>query len=225
MGMIVRFENKNYYPLAAVLLLAFICSFTDCRQMQPNEETLLQYTRASGAYSEGLFSEAAEMLVPLKSFPPALVLRGKALYFLDRNAEAEKSFRKALSIRPSSTEASIYLVRIYKENGRLDEAESIVTSLISDDPSDIRAFRLAAALSFLKGPEGESQGTVYLDKAIEASTEASFAFLDRARRRWVSGDGNGAIRDLRTAKVLVPENSALFRSISTLERTIMEAIN
>jgi predicted Zn-dependent protease len=222
--MIVHSENKSLYPLAAVLFLTFVCSFTACRRGQPNEETLLQYTRASGAYSEGRFSEAAEILAPLKSFLPALVLRGKALYFLDQSGEAEKSFRKALSIRPSSTEASIYLARIFKEGGRLEEAESIVTSLISDDPSDIRAFRLAAELSFLKGPAGESQGTVYLDKAIEASTEASLAFLDRARRRWVSGDGNGAVKDLRAAKVLVSANSALFRSISTLERTIMEAM-
>lgn len=216
--------KKNNGFLLILLIIIVSLLFSACRQKQPNEETLRQYSRASAAYSEGRFSEAAEMLESLASFPPALVLRGKALYFSDQGDEAEKSLRKALSIRPSSTEASIYLVRILKEHGKLEEAESIVTSLISDDPSDIRAFRLAAELSFLKGPAGESQGTVYLDKAIEASTEAALAFLDRARHRWVSGNGNGALSDLRAAKALVPANSALSRSIVTLERTIVEAL-
>ncbi len=216
--------KKGQYYKVLFLFLIFICFFTSCRPKHPDEQTLVQYTRASGVYSEGRFSEAAEMLLPLKSFPPALVLRGKALYFSDQAEEAERVLRKALSIRPCSTEASIYLVRILKDDGKLDEAESIVASLISDDPSDIRAFRLAAELSFLKGSAGESKGSIYLDKAIEASTEASLAFLDRARHRWISGNSRCELEDLQAAKILIPKYSALFRSISNLESTIMEAI-
>ena len=215
---------KNRILLSILLLLIIFFSFSSCKQKEPSEETILQYTRASVAYFESRFTEAAEILLPLKSFPPALVLRGKALYFSDKSDEAEKSFCRALSLRPTSTEASIYLARILKDKGMLKEAESIVASIISDDPSDIRAFRLAAELSFSKGAIGESEGNNYLDKAIEASTEAAMAFLDRAHRRWISGNGNGALADLRAAKVLVPLNAPLYRSISSLEKTILEAI-
>ncbi|MCL2129365.1 MAG: tetratricopeptide repeat protein [Treponema sp.] len=199
-------------------------SFTSCRERQPKEETLVLYARASAAYSEGRLGETADILLSIKSFAPALVLRGKALYFMDEGEEAEKVFRRALSVRPSSTEASIYLVRILKDRGLLKEAESLVETILSDDPSDIRAFRLASDLSFLKGPAGESQGIAYLDKAIEAAAEASLAYLDRARYRWVSGNSNGALSDLEAARFLVQANSALFRSISSLEKTIMEAM-
>ncbi len=217
--------SKNIYCFfIGIVFSGWLICIVACNSNEPNEETLIQYTRASGAYSEGRFVEAAEMLLPLKSFQPAMVLRGKSLYFSDQSVEAEKIFRTVLSLRPSSAEAVIYLVRILKERGALDEAESFVMALISDDPSDIRAFRLAAEISFLKGTSGELQGRAYLEKAVEASTEAALVFLDRARYRWVSGNGDGALADLQAAKVLVPEDSPLFKSISALERTIMEVI-
>lgn len=217
--------SKNIYcVLIGIIFAVLITLIIACNKNEPTEETLIQYARASGAYSEGRFVEAAEMLLPHKSFQPAIVLRGKSLYFSDQSTEAEKIFRKVLSSRPSSAEALIYLVRILKERGALEEAESLVMALISDDPSDIRAFRLAAEISFLKGVSGELQGRAYLEKAVEASTEAALVFLDRARYRWISGNGDGALADLQAAKVLVLEDSPLFRSISALERTIMEVI-
>jgi len=215
---------RLFFRLNCLLILLCLFSFTSCRERQPKEETFVLYARACAAYSEGRFGETVDMLLPIKSFAPALVLRGKALYFMDEGDEAEKVFRRALSARPSSTEASIYLARILKDRGLLEEAESMVEAILSDDPSNIRAFRLASDLSFLKGPAGESQGVAYLDKAIEAAAEAYLAYLDRARYRWVSGNSNGALSDLEAARVLVPVNSALFRSISSLEKTIMEAM-
>ncbi len=222
---IMAYFNTTVVQIAKT---SFICTFcillTFCKSGEVDKDTLLLYGRASKAYSEGRFAETSQMLSSVKSFPPALVLRGKAQYFSNNIDEAEKSLRKALSLRPSSAEASIYLARLLKDKNKISEAESIVESLISDDPSNIRALRHAAELSLSKGQSGEKTAISFLDQAVEASSETALVFLDRARLRWISGNAQGALDDLKSAKTLITWQSPLLRSIQNLENTIMEAI-
>jgi tetratricopeptide (TPR) repeat protein len=157
-----------------------------------------------------------------EAFPPALILRGKASYFMDSLDEAEKAFRKALNIRPSAVEASLYLARIMRETGRGGEARNIVEGLLSDDPSNIRVLRLAAAMALDNGKAGEAEAVNCLDRAIEASVETDLAFIERARIRWISGNAASALDDLDRAKQLVNDNEPLSRSIHQLERAIKE---
>jgi predicted Zn-dependent protease len=193
-----------------------------CSSKEPNEETLLLYAKASSVYREGRYTEAASMLSDERTFPPSLILRGKALYFSGDDDEAEKLLRRALALRPGNTEAGLYLARLGREKGNLKDARQLIDKILSDDPQNIRALRLAAEIAKDTGPQGEAMAAAYLDQAAEASVESALVFLDRARNRWVSGNGKAALEDLGRAKALLPDNSPLLRSVNNLELIITE---
>jgi tetratricopeptide (TPR) repeat protein len=205
---------------AFIFITAII--FFSCTSKEISEDDILTYARARSLYAEGRFDEAAELLGQANGLPQALTLRGKALFFSDRTAEAEKLFEKAIKLRPSSLEAQLYLAHIKMEKGDRQGAFTLVEGLIADDPENIRVLRLAADLSFSRGPEGEAEGISYLDRAAAAASELSFVLLDRARIRWTSGNADGALEDLRAARIFLKEGSPLDRSIQNLENTILE---
>ncbi|MDR2029549.1 MAG: tetratricopeptide repeat protein [Treponema sp.] len=203
-----------------VILLFFL---TACHGRRVDGDTLLLYARSEAAYEEGRFEELISLLSGVRSFTPALVLRGKAEYFSGDSKAAEGTFRRVLSRRPATVEASLYLARLLRERGEIEEAEGIITALLEDDPVNIRALRLGAEMYREKGPAGEGTAAALLDRAVEASAETALVFVDRARLRWIGGNGEGALRDLLSAKSLLPWDTPLFRSIENLESAIREA--
>jgi predicted Zn-dependent protease len=205
------------------VLLILSGGVTACHSGRVDEDTLLLYARSEAAYEEGRFEEPISLLSGIRSFPPALVLRGKAEYFSGDAKAAEGSFRRALRLRPSSVEASLFLARLLREKDQGEAAEGIIRSLLEDDPVNIRALRLGAEIYREKGPAGEGTAAALLDRAVEASAETALVFLDRARLRWIGGNGEGALRDLLSAKSLLPWDTPLFRSIEHLESAIREA--
>jgi predicted Zn-dependent protease len=210
-----------YAGFSCFLLIVLSCSPASGKA---DDETLLRYTRAAGLYSEGRFKDAVMLLEKDNSFPPALVLRGKAEFFNNEDKKAEKSFRRALSLRPSGIEASLYLARILRMKGEIDKAQTLAETVLRDDPVNIRALRLAAEISMEKGPSGSAAASAFLDRAVDASSETALVFLDRARNRWVSGNGGGALSDLQSAKSLLAKDTPLFRTIENLESTIRSAL-
>ena len=220
----------KYNILAAVLFCMmgfwlFSCSPSSSPK-KPDDETLILYARAQSVYAEGRFKEAAAMLDSgrsLKKFVPALVLRGKALYFAGDLDGARFVFNKALKLRPSQTESSVYLARIYREQNDEETALSIVENMLADDPSNIRALRLAAQIASGRTGPGEPGASAYLNRAAEAAGETSLVLLDRARLRWREGRGAEALRDLHGAKGLIPVQNPIYRTIENLEAVIAQA--
>ncbi|MDR2211191.1 MAG: tetratricopeptide repeat protein [Spirochaetaceae bacterium] len=200
------------FLFAAVLL-------TSCNGENPNEETMLLYSRASSSYAQGNFTEAASMLGPIKHFTPALVLRAKALYFNGQGDQALVLLRRALRRNPGSGEASLFLARILREQGKDQEALDIIEVLLRDNPQDLRALRIASDLAALAGNTGDA--AALLDRAVEASAETALVFIDRAKLRWTAGNGSGALEDLRRAEVLLPWNTPLVRGLRDL-RSVLE---
>ena len=200
----------------AGLLLVFSC------KNQPDEETIRLYIRASDAYSMGHFSEAAAMLQEQKSFYPALILRGKAEFFLGELDKAEKTCRSAVKLRPSSLEAGLYLARILRQKGDLESAINTTENLLSDNPQDIRVLRLASGLALESGKTDTALSL--LDRAAECSAECAMVLLDRGRLRWIAGKTNEALEDLSRAGVMLPWDTPLKRSILNLENIIREAV-
>jgi predicted Zn-dependent protease len=209
----VAYYNLFVFCLTGVLMLS-------CESGKPDEEAMLLYAKASSVYREGRYTEAASMLSEERAFAPSLVLRGKAQYFSGNDDEAEKSLRRALALSPGNTEASLYLARLRREKGNIKDARQIIEKILSDDPQNIRALRLAAEIARDTGPQGEATAAAYLDQAAEASSESALVFLDRARNRWVNGNGKAALEDLGRARALLPLNSPLLRSVITLESII-----
>ena len=231
----IQFQYTIKYILkcnisAAVLfcvigLWLFSCS-PPASPKAPDDETMILYARAQSVYAEGRFKEAAAMLDSrrsLKKFVPALVLRGKALYFASELDEARSVFTRALKLRPSQTESNVYLARIYREQNDEEAALSIVENLLADDPSNIRALRLAAQLAAGRTGPGEISASAYLNRAAEAAGETSLVLLDRARLRWREGRGAEALQDLHGAKGLIPAQTPIYRTIENLEAVIAAA--
>jgi tetratricopeptide (TPR) repeat protein len=204
--------------LLAFLGLAALFFFSSCGMSRSEE--LVRYAKARSVYVQGRFAEAAELLLPLRSFPPALTLRGKALYFQDRLPEAEKVLNRARRLRPSSLEAGLYLARIRGEQGDHEGAVDLVEGLMADDGENLRVLRYAAELAFLQERPGD--GIAFLERAAESGEELALVFLDRARFRWIRGDGGGALEDLDKAAFLSGEESLLGRNAARLKKTIEE---
>ena len=187
-----------------------------------DKETLLLYVRASQAYSQGKFGETAGILRGVKKFPPALMLRAKAQYFSGDFEKAEKTCRRLIAFRPSSYEAKLYLARILREKDDLEGAAKLTESLLTDNPQDIRALRLAAELASDAGKNGEA--AALLDRAAELSAESALVLLDRARLRWTAGKGEEALDDLSRARAMLPWDTPLLRTINNLENRIREVM-
>jgi tetratricopeptide (TPR) repeat protein len=186
-----------------------------------DEETLLLYARAERIYREGEFSETIKVLGAMNHFVPALILRGKAEYFTGDLGAAEISFRRARKQNPAAAEPGLYLARILREQGDIAGAAALAESLVGANPLDVRALRLAADLARERGRDDAA--LAYLDRAAEASAESALVFLDRARARWIGGRGGDALEDLKKAKILLPWDTPLLRSIENLESVIREA--
>ena len=206
---------QKYFIFAAVLFLAS-CSG------QPDEETIRIYAQAGNSYANGQFAQTMEILHGQNNFPPALLLRAKAEYFYGDIEKAEKSCRRALRLRPSLTEARFYLARILYEKGDNPGAKAAIESLLADNPRDMRALRLAAEMAGEAGKYDEA--VILLDRAVEYSADSAMVLLDRARLRWISGEGQNALEDLNRAKAMLPWDTPLLRSILNLEKTIREVM-
>jgi tetratricopeptide (TPR) repeat protein len=222
--------NKKIPPLlaAGVLIFGFCAAGGESRlsalwqfRAGMDDEFMLRYGRAQTFYREGNFSETIAVLADIQQFVPALVLRGKAEYFSGDLAAAELSFRRARKRRPASAEAGLYLGRILREQGDHAGAEALAESLLADDPLDVRVLRLAADLAREGGKTGAA--LAYLDRAAEASAETALVFVDRARARWIAGNGEAALEDLEKARAFLPWDTPLAKSIKNLESTIREA--
>ena len=206
-----------------IFMPALLCMLAmSCASREAGEETLLLYVSARNVYNEGRFAEAAAMLRAERKFIPALVLRGKAEYLSGDLAAAEKSLKKAMSLKHENTEASIFLARLYRENGDKKEAGRLTEKILSDNPSEIRALRFAAELARERGSSGETASAVLLDRAVEASSESAMVYLDRARLRWTGGNRHGALEDLGKARILLSRDSPVLKAVETLESIINE---
>jgi tetratricopeptide (TPR) repeat protein len=208
-----------------LVFAAGLCAFS-CSAAKTSDAVLALYARAQALYADGRFSDAAALLesgARVKKFVPALVLRGKALYFSGNLAGAKAAFNAALKRRPTQTESALYLARIYRELNDDSAARAIVENLVSDDPSNIRALRLAAMIAAEKNGAGEVSEAAYLNRAAAASGETALALLDRARLCWREGRGEDALRDLRGAKGLVVPENPLYKTIESLESIIAQS--
>ena len=211
---------KNGLFFCAVFYSA-LCAIS-CTSRMPDEDTLLRHAQTLELYRTGRFAEAAKMLNGENKFVPSLVLRGKAEYLSGDLAAAEKSLERALSLNPHSSEAALYKARILRENGNAAGAQKIIEELLGDYPLDVRVLRFAAVLARDRGVEGEAASAALLERAVEASAETALVFMDRARLKWIGGNGDEALGDLGRARVLLPGDSPLIKSLEKLESVIRE---
>jgi len=205
-----------------IIITGFVIIFLASCSKTPDAEMLRLFALASQAYSEGRFTDVMEILRTENKFLPSLIIRIKAEYFSGDFEKAEKSCRRAVSLRPSSLEAGLYLARILREKGDHAGAVETAQSLLADNPQDIRALRLSAELASDSGKFDEAM--IFLDRAAEYSAESAMVLLDRARLYWIAGRVNNALDDLSRARAMLPWDTPLLRSILNLENHIKEVM-
>jgi tetratricopeptide (TPR) repeat protein len=207
------------------LLLIVFCPalFVSCAKEKVDESTLFLYAKAQALYAEGDFTETAKILNGVENFSPALIIRGKSRYFCGEDTRAETDFRRALHLNPSAAEAALFLARLLRDCEKDKDAKILTESLIRNNPQDIRALRLASDLASARGDS--EAASAFLDRAVEASTEAALVFIDRARLRWTAGNNSGALEDLARAEILLPPGNSLSGSISALRLHIASSVN
>jgi predicted Zn-dependent protease len=214
---------KKHHPALAIACL-FLGGFavSACSAEETGTESqLLLYGRAKALYDGGSFAETLQLLEK-ETFIPSRILRGKAYYFSGAPENAEKQFRAVLKKRPSAVEASIFLARTLREKGDGAAAEKMVNRIISDDPQNVRALRLAADLQKDKGSAYSAEALAYLDRAVDASVETAMAILERARHKWLLGKDKEALADLAGAKTLLPPDVPALKVVENLQSTIEE---
>jgi len=212
-------HDRCIYLLAAIVVFAAACNGGS---QKADPQTLRLYANAHELYSNGQFSQTAELLNSVTKFPPALTLRAKAEYFSGDLGKAEQSFKRAARARPGNSEAKLYLARILRDRGERAKARQLVEGLLADNPHDLRALRLAAALALELGEPADA--SVLLDQAVQASADGAMILLDRARLYWIAGRGSEALEDLARARAMLPWDTGIARSINQLENRIAEAM-
>jgi tetratricopeptide (TPR) repeat protein len=203
------------------MLGAIVLTLGSC-QKKADAETIRLYANAHELYANENFSDAAALLNGVNKFPPALTLRAKAEYFTGNLDLAEKSCRRAIKYRPAAFEAKFYLVKILWEKGEEADAKKAAEELLTDNPFDVRLLRFAAIMALEKGDAAEA--SALLDRAAELSADSAVVLLDRARLRWISGNGPDALEDLGRARAMLPWDTPLARSINRLEKRIAETL-
>ena len=210
---------KNIFIFNIIFILVLF--FGACNN-KIDESTIRLYTNAHELYVNGQFSDTAELLNSVKKFSPALTLRAKAEFFNGDLDKSEKSFRLAIKSRPGSVEPKLYLARIMLEKGEDVKAKKLTEELLADNYHDPRILRFAASLAM---EQGDITGaSVFLDQAAELAAEGAMVLLDRARLRWINGNGTDALEDLSRAKAILPWDTPLARSINNLENRILEVL-
>lgn len=78
--------------------------------------------------------------------PARSIARGAAFTLLGENAKAEEAFRAALQADSSSSEARTRLAETLAREGKLDEAQKELDTVLARDPTYARAWRARAAI-------------------------------------------------------------------------------
>jgi tetratricopeptide (TPR) repeat protein len=211
----------NYF-LVCLKIIILMVLIVSCAEKPVDDDTLLIYARSVSLYNTGNFSGTVSLLndadavKKMDGFVPAIVLNGKSEYFLGNLDSAEKYFKRAIKLRPSQKESSVYLARILREKGDVNGAKKIVEKLLADDPADVSVLRFASELT----KDDSSVSLSYLNRAASAGEESALVLLERARRNWVLGKTKDALSDINGAKALAGFESPLFRAIENLEKTV-----
>lgn len=155
------------------------------------------YERALELYGEAL------QLRP--EFPEAEFQRAGALIALRRVPEAEKSYRRAMVLRPAWAlpHASLGLLLVRTE-GREREAEPLLRRALELDPKNLTA---AVALAELRTRAGDAAESVTLwRRAAELKPDDASLWTSLARAEVVAKDGAAALKSFGRAIEAEPGN-------------------
>lgn len=121
-------------------------------------------------------------------------------------AEAERMFRRALSLDPAMAEAHIRLGRLYESQGRHGDAVRELTAGLSNNSNDVAQFYghlfLARALGALKR---QAEAAAHLKQALGLFPNAQSALIAASQFALVNSDASGALLPMQRLSRIEPE--------------------
>lgn len=142
--------------------------------------------------------------------------RALALDDLDRPAEANAAYRRALQIDPAHLEAELNLAANNAEMGAPWGALDIIDKVEAEGAMPQEGYSLAARVLHLIGQP--QRALAYIDKCIEADVDAMTAIKTRASIAMDSGNFDSAETDLRHLLEVGHETIWAYQSLAVMNR-------
>ena len=222
---------RRVLPVVVVIgLLSAAIAFA--ARAEDNSNTEICAASDDSAYSPQQRIAACSTLVEaLKDRPQALaaalVNRGAAYWYLDKNPLALADFDRAIALDPTNARAFRERANARRSNGRLDQALSDANKAVQLAPNDAQA--LDGRGNVLNNMGQYDRAIADYDAALRLDPDSAQAFMDRGAAYYFKQDYQAAIRDYNDAIRLDPKKSraytnrgAAYKKLGRLEQAIAD---
>jgi tetratricopeptide (TPR) repeat protein len=177
--------------VGSCLVLLLSCAQERQSTQLAEEKTLQLYLAARKHYAEQRLDTALELLLENQEQAPDFIqnsfLLGKVYYFKNDFPQAENCWQHALKINPYYLDTRKWLARLFLQQERTEEAESILADALtvsSEDPE------LLILMAKVKRKQEDLAGAIELYQKSQAFTERlSEASIDLAEIYYGFGSG------------------------------------
>lgn len=200
------------FALAAILALAFAASASAQETDEFGDaaaDPVKLFNRGQEAHAKKEFERALELydeaLQLRPEFPEAVFQKAAALVALKRLPDAEKSYRRAIELRPTwpLPPAALGLL-LARMEGREREAESLIRRALELDPKNLTAI---IALTEMRARAGDTTESVSLwRRATEIKEDDASLWAARARAEQAAKDAPSALKSFGRALAIEPAN-------------------
>lgn len=203
-----RHRRRLVYALAFALLLA-LSTGTAAQDRDEFDETAVDpvklFNRGQEAHEKRNYERALELyeeaLQMKPDFAEAVFQKAAALISLKRLPEAEKSYRRAIELRPAwpLPPAALGLLLV-RTAGREKEAEPLLRRALELDAKNLTA---TVALAELRARAGDANDAAALWKrATDLKPDEATLWVERARAELSAKDSTGALKSFDRALVI-----------------------
>jgi tetratricopeptide (TPR) repeat protein len=204
------------HAVAFALALAVVCVCAPRAAAQDTDEfgdtaadPVKFFNQGQDAHSKKEYQRAVEFydeaLKLRPEFAEAEFQKAVALVALKRLPEAEKSYRRAIALKPAWALPPAALGLLLVETpGREREAEPLLRRALELDPKNLTA---TVALAELRARAGDAaEGAAFWRRATELKADDASLWVARARAELAAKDAAAALKSFERAVALEPSN-------------------
>ena len=204
--------RKRRLVFALAFALSLLCAHSAAAQDEFGDDAadpVKLFNRGQDAHAKKEYEQAVEFydeaLKLRPEFPEAEFQKAVALVALERLPEAEKSYRRAMQLRPawSLPPAALGLL-LARTAGREREAEPLLRRALELDPKNLTA---TVALAELRAGAGDAvESLALLRRATEIKSDDAKLWVARAKAERSAKDAVSAARSFGRAIEIEPTN-------------------
>jgi tetratricopeptide (TPR) repeat protein len=201
-------------PFALAAILALVCAASTSAQDTDEfgdaaADPVKLFNRGQEAHAKKEFEQALEFyeeaLKLRPEFPEAEFQKAVALVALKRLPDAEKSFRRAIALRPTwSLPHATFGLLLARTEGREREAEPLLHRALELDPKNLTATIALAELRTIRGDMTE--GIALWRRATEIKEDDATLWVARGRAERAAKQAQAALKSFGRALAIEPSN-------------------